>query len=65
MASTWVLRGRFAIEAQSYKCKWATRLQAPPSARGFRITVHKWLVLVRLLLGEIPERTGMQGPTSC
>lgn len=25
-------------------------------AVGFRITVAKWLVLVRLLLGEIPER---------
>lgn len=34
----------------------ATR-KAPKSATGFRVTLFKWLVLVRLLLGEIPERT--------
>ena len=32
-------------------------MQAPTAAYGFRITVQKWLILVRLLLGEIPERT--------
>ncbi|KAI4389992.1 hypothetical protein MLD38_002151 [Melastoma candidum] len=31
--------------------------KAPVSARGFRIQCNKWAVLVRLLLGEIPERT--------
>ncbi len=30
--------------------------QAPQSARGFRVCVQKWLILVRLLLGETPER---------
>lgn len=35
--------------------------QAPPAALGFRVEVQKWLVLVRLLLGEIPERTGEGG----
>ncbi|CAK7346134.1 unnamed protein product [Dovyalis caffra] len=40
--------------------------RAPTAARDFRIHCKKWVVLVRLLLGEIPERTiftqsGMQG----
>lgn len=33
-------------------------MQAPGAAVGFRVAVQKWLALVRLLLGEIPERTG-------
>ncbi|XP_074263754.1 putative 26S proteasome non-ATPase regulatory subunit 3 [Silene latifolia] len=31
--------------------------KAPVSACGFRIQCNKWAVIVRLLLGEIPERT--------
>uniref|UniRef100_J3MV32 PCI domain-containing protein n=1 Tax=Oryza brachyantha TaxID=4533 RepID=J3MV32_ORYBR len=31
--------------------------KAPISARGFRIQCNKWAIIVRLLLGEIPERT--------
>ncbi|XP_051144482.1 probable 26S proteasome non-ATPase regulatory subunit 3 [Andrographis paniculata] len=31
--------------------------KAPASAAGFRIQCIKWAVIVRLLLGEIPERT--------
>ncbi|KAL2318909.1 hypothetical protein Fmac_032785 [Flemingia macrophylla] len=31
--------------------------KAPSAARGFRILCNKWAVIVRLLLGEIPERT--------
>ncbi|KAF3796497.1 putative 26S proteasome non-ATPase regulatory subunit 3 [Nymphaea thermarum] len=31
--------------------------KAPVGARGFRIQCSKWAVIVRLLLGEIPERT--------
>ncbi|VAI20584.1 unnamed protein product [Triticum turgidum subsp. durum] len=31
--------------------------KAPTAARGFRIQCNKWAILVRLLLGEIPERT--------
>ncbi|KAK6120864.1 hypothetical protein DH2020_045391 [Rehmannia glutinosa] len=31
--------------------------KAPVSALGFRILCNKWAVIVRLLLGEIPERT--------
>lgn len=30
---------------------------APVAARGFQIQRNKWAVIVRLLLGEIPERT--------
>ena len=29
-------------------------------AQGFRIIVNKWLVLVRLLLGEIPDHSEFQ-----
>lgn len=38
------------------------RLQAPNSALGFRVTVSKWLILVRLLLGEIPEHQDFTQP---
>ncbi|ERN16981.1 hypothetical protein AMTRI_Chr02g222410 [Amborella trichopoda] len=31
--------------------------KAPVAARGFRIQCNKWAAIVRLLLGEIPERT--------
>ncbi|KAL0383920.1 UNVERIFIED_CONTAM: putative 26S proteasome non-ATPase regulatory subunit [Sesamum radiatum] len=31
--------------------------KAPASALGFRVQCNKWVVIVRLLLGEIPERT--------
>ena len=34
----------------------APKVQAPQAAVGFRVVVQKWLVLVRLLLGEVPER---------
>ena len=31
--------------------------KAPSAAQGFQIQCNKWAVIVRLLLGEIPERT--------
>ncbi|KAJ4963151.1 hypothetical protein NE237_023090 [Protea cynaroides] len=31
--------------------------KAPVAARGFRVQCNKWAIIVRLLLGEIPERT--------
>ena len=31
--------------------------KAPAAACGFRASVAKWLVLVRLLLGEVPPRS--------
>lgn len=42
-------------------------MQAPTAAHGFRVAANKWLVLVRLLLGEVPEHVdfmqpGLQGP---
>lgn len=43
-------------------CLQQAARKAPPAARGFRVTVHKWLVLVRLLLGEVPERTEFTVP---
>lgn len=36
--------------------------QAPNSALGFRVTVSKWLILVRLLLGEMPEHQDFTQP---
>ncbi|MCO5567477.1 hypothetical protein L7F22_021169 [Adiantum nelumboides] len=36
--------------------------KAPPKARGFRIQCNKWASIVRLLLGEIPERTTFMQP---
>jgi len=36
--------------------------KAPPSARGFRLQVAKWLVVVRLLLGEVPSRSELAAP---
>lgn len=34
--------------------------KAPAVAHGFRVMVSKWLVVVRLLLGEIPEHSEFQ-----
>lgn len=31
--------------------------KAPIAALGFRVQCNKWAIIVRLLLGEIPERT--------
>lgn len=36
--------------------------KAPNSARGFRLQVAKWLVVVRLLLGEVPSRSELAAP---
>lgn len=36
--------------------------KAPVRARGFRIQCNKWAAIVRLLLGEIPERTIFMQP---
>lgn len=38
-------------------CLQQAARKAPKIAHGFRVMVNKWLILVRLLLGEIPERT--------
>ena len=37
-------------------------VQAPTGAQGFRNTATKWLMLVRLLLGEVPAHEDFQGP---
>ena len=36
--------------------------KAPASARGFRAEAAKWLVVVRLLLGEVPPRAELAAP---
>ena len=35
----------------------AAAQKAPVAALGFRVQCNKWVVIVCLLLGEIPERT--------
>lgn len=52
------------IQAWSAECR---HVQAPAVATGFRVIANKWLIVVRLLLGEIPEhsefqQTGLQKP---
>lgn len=44
------------------ECLLQAARKAPASARGFRIQCTKWAVIVRLLLGEIPERTTFMQP---
>ena len=36
--------------------------RAPEGALGFRVVVLKWLTVVRLLLGEIPDRAEFESP---
>ena len=43
-------------------CLLQAARKAPASARGFRIQCTKWAAIVRLLLGEIPERTTFMQP---
>ena len=38
--------------------------KAPRVAKGFRLEATKWLALVRLLLGEVPERSLLRAPGS-
>jgi 26S proteasome regulatory subunit N3 len=40
----------------------AAALKAAPGAAGFRVAVAKWLILVRLLLGEVPDRAEFSAP---
>lgn len=44
------------------ECLLQAARKAPASARGFRIQCTKWAAIVRLLLGEIPERTTFMQP---
>ncbi|XP_039065870.1 probable 26S proteasome non-ATPase regulatory subunit 3 [Hibiscus syriacus] len=39
------------------ECLLQAARKAPVSALGFRVQCNKWAIIVRLLLGEIPERT--------
>lgn len=44
------------------ECLQQAARKAPSVASGFRIEVNKWLILVRLLLGEIPDRPEFAQP---
>lgn len=48
--------------SEAKDCLQQAARKAPSSAVGFRVCVHKWLVLVRLLLGEVPDRTEFTAP---
>lgn len=37
-------------------------LQAPTLALGFLVIVHKWLTVIRLLLGEMPGQSELASP---
>ncbi|KAK6240730.1 Proteasome component (PCI) domain - like 4 [Theobroma cacao] len=39
------------------ECLLQAARKAPVAALGFRVQCNKWAIIVRLLLGEIPERT--------
>jgi 26S proteasome regulatory subunit N3 len=38
------------------ECLQQASRKSPTIAHGFRIDTAKWLIIVRLLLGEVPER---------
>lgn len=48
--------------SEARDCLQQASRKAPSSAMGFRITCDKWLILVRLLLGEVPDRTEFAVP---
>lgn len=48
--------------SEAKDCLQQAARKAPASAVGFRTAVHKWLVVVRLLLGEVPERSEFTVP---
>ncbi|KAL4443741.1 hypothetical protein ABPG75_011478 [Micractinium tetrahymenae] len=48
--------------SEAKDCLQQAARKAPSSAVGFRMAVQKWLVLVRLLLGEVPDRTEFTSP---
>lgn len=42
--------------SEARDCLHQASRRAPTSALGFRVAADKWLILVRLLLGEVPDR---------
>lgn len=48
--------------ADARECLMQASRKAPQKARGFQVEVQKWLITVRLLLGEIPDRALFQQP---
>jgi len=48
--------------SEARDCLQQASRKAPTSALGFRVTADKWLILVRLLLGEVPERAEFAVP---
>jgi len=47
---------------EAKECLQQAARKAPGVAKGFRTSVNKWLVLVRLLLGDTPERADFNQP---
>jgi len=48
--------------SEARDCLQQASRKAPTSALGFRVAADKWLILVRLLLGEVPERVEFAAP---
>ena len=61
-ARTHTRRARHAQHTFARPPRPARPPQAPSRALGFRVEVAKWLALVRLLLGEVPERRELTAP---
>lgn len=56
ISSTWGRSEPFSWSTQMQKKVSFKQPGKPLAAPGFRIQCNKWAILVRLLLGEIPER---------
>ncbi|GFH12605.1 PCI domain-containing protein [Haematococcus lacustris] len=48
--------------SEARDCLQQASRKAPATALGFRVAADKWLTLVRLLLGEVPDRQELVAP---
>jgi len=48
--------------SEAKECLTQAYQKAPTSAKGFRLELLKWITIVRMLLGEIPERNELTQP---
>ena len=60
----WASAWRWPSDKRVHACLGNTDapIQAPMAAVGFRVEVAKWLALVRLLMGEVPEHAEFTAP---
>ena len=48
--------------SEAKECLTQAYQKAPTAAKGFRLELLKWITIVRMLLGEIPERNELTQP---